>query len=440
MNFGGVPNKINQWKNRFENYVNLFKLSLNHATMPLKRVLKPYINKITNNKYFQIVSSVFNKYSMYFVLVLILVIFAIVQNGSILTPNNIKTVLFQNSYVIIMAFGMLFVIVSGNIDLSVGSLIGFYSAMGVLIQNAVRTNLVVTVFLLFLLSVGIGFFQGFLIGYIKIPSFIITLGGMLLFAGLQKYLVSINQGSIGIKHGTFQDVWQQYFRNAIPDFHVNGFYIVAFILIMLAGLTTIAISVYNWYKKYTKNLFCSKLWVLIVTNLLKLGLTVLVGYWIAASSGGLEWYLIYLAIIFVVFYFIASKTVFGRNIYSIGGNKKAAELSGVNLKKTTLKVFILMSILAGVGSLFLIASNQLATAEAGVGEELNVIASVFVGGASAYGGIGSVINTFIGSLVLSFINNGLNLTQVDANLRFIVKGAVLILAVAYDVISRKRTS
>ncbi|MDQ0513655.1 ABC-type xylose transport system permease subunit [Mycoplasmoides fastidiosum] len=422
-----------------------FHKSVDRMMRPVRektaQVFKPVLDwkhqVLDTNPVYLGVTKNLNKYSMFYIGLLILIIFIATTRGDIVRPNIFNNILLgRYTYLFFLGFGMLFVIVSGNIDLSIGSLMGLLATVaGLLLTRSY--NPVLTVAIIFLLGIFIGWFQGFLIGYLRIPSFIVTLGGMLLYAGLQKYILNTESDSNSFNIASIES-FRNAIENSIPDYTIRGFHLVSIILFIIISVVMVATSLRSRIKKVKYGLLVPKLWVFILTNSLKVLGALIIGLLISFSDAGLRWKTIYLLIGFVLFIFVSTKTVFGRNVFSIGGNRKSAELSGINARKTTTQVFILMGFLTAIAAIMNLANNSSAVGDTGVGEELNTIASVFIGGASAYGGVGTISNTFLGAFILSVIDSGFNILSVNVNLRYVIKGAILVLAVAYDVIFGKR--
>ncbi|WP_391592177.1 Sugar ABC transporter permease [[Mycoplasma] cavipharyngis] len=409
--------------------------SVNHVFKPVIDFKHQVIDKSVIYRMF---SNSLRKYSMFYVAFLILLIFLILTQGAILSPNNFTNIILgQYTYIYFLAFGMLLVIVSGNIDLSVGSLMGFFATLTGWILT-LTGNGFVSVISVIAIGILIGFFHGFLIGYLRIPSFIVTLGGLLLYAGLQKYILSEAAESFNFTIPASSS-FVQAINNSIFDYQVGeSLWIVALLIFVVLAIILVLLSYHTRIINKRYNLLNPPLWMFITTNAFKVIFTLVIGILISLSNFGLRWKIIYLIVGLVLFIFITKKTVFGRNVYSIGGNRKAAELSGINARKTTLYVFVIMAVLVALASFLYLGSFLSVTGETGLGDELNAISSVFIGGASAYGGIGTVVNTFLGSIILTIIDSGFNNLSVQNNLRFIIKGIILILAVALDVISSKK--
>lgn len=375
------------------------------------------------------------QYAMLIALVLIMAFFQVITDGILLRPQNVTNLILQNSYVIILAIGMvLCILTGGNIDLSVGSIVAFVGAItGVLI-----VNLKVNIFLSILIALAIGFiigiWHGFWIAYVRIPAFIVTLAGMLLFRGLTLIILK------GQTISPFPKSFLVISSGFIPDVF-GGLGTPLNITTLVVGL--IASIIYIIFelrkrasrKKYDLEVippfwFAVKLTVvLVVINLF--------AFWFA-SYKGIPVVLILLGILILAYSFITTRTVAGRYIYAMGGNEKAAKLSGINTNKVLFWVYVNMAVLSAITGFVFTARLQAATPTAGTNFELDAIAACFIGGASASGGSGTVIGAVIGALVMGVLNNGMSIMGVGSDWQMAIKGFVLLMAVAFDVISKKR--
>ncbi|WBL46690.1 sugar ABC transporter permease [Clostridium estertheticum] len=375
-----------------------------------------------------------NQYSMVIALVGIMIFFQIGSGGILFKPLNITNLILQNSYILILALGMLLVIVAFQIDLSVGSIAAVVGALaGIMIINH---NMSVPLGITIVLIVGalFGAWQGFWIAYVRIPAFITTLAGMMVFRGLT--YVSLDGTSIA----PFPKSFQLMSTGFIPDFfNGNGFHITT----MLIGIIITVIYVVSEIKKRaTQKKFKFEVSSPIALTL-KMGAIIIilnVFCYIMASYKGLPNVLVLLAILVVFYTFIMTKTTFGRHIYALGGNEKAARLSGVKTKWVVFLVFVNMGLLSALAGLVFAARLNSATPNAGVGFELDAIAACFIGGASTAGGIGTIMGAMIGGLFMGVMNNGMSLMGVGIDWQQTIKGLVLLFAVAFDVYSKSKTA
>jgi putative multiple sugar transport system permease protein len=374
------------------------------------------------------------QYSMVIALVGIMIFFQIVSGGILLRPLNLTNLILQNSYILILAIGMLLVIVAFQIDLSVGStaaLVGALSGM-MIINKGVSVPVGITVSLL--VGCLIGAFQGFWIAYVRIPAFITTLAGMLMFRGLT--YVSLKGTSLAPYPTSFQKMSTGF----IPDFfNGNGIHITTIIIgfILTAVYIVFELRKRNTQKKYNFELLPQGLLIA------RMGLIIIIinaFSYVLATYKGIPNVLVLLGCLIAFYTFITTKTVLGRHIYALGGNEKAARLSGVKTKFVVFLVFVNMGLLAALSGLVFAARLNSATPNAGVNFELDAIAACFIGGASTAGGIGTIMGAMIGGLVMGVMNNGMSLIGVGIDWQQTIKGMVLLIAVAFDVYSKSKTA
>ena len=375
----------------------------------------------------------FKDFSMYYILAFIVIFFQILTDGILLQPLNVTNLILQNSYILILAIGMLVLIVLGDIDLSVGATAAFVGAMAAILTIKMNVPSPIAIILCLIIGIAIGAFNGFWIAYVNVPAFIATLGTQLLFRGLTIVVLD------GRTLSPFPDMIKSIGSGFIPDL-LNGDSVHLFSLI-IALIIAIAyvVSSLNTRKKKINNempvdsfvTFISKI---AATILLFAAITLLL-----AMYEGFPNVLIILAVLLIAYRFITQKMVIGRHIYAIGGNEKAAELSGIETKKIKFLGYMNMGLLAAIAGLVFSARLNAATATAGNGFELDAIAACYIGGASAYGGVGTVIGALIGGLVMGVLNNGMSLMGVGVDWQQSIKGLVLLLAVAFDIYSKSKS-
>jgi putative multiple sugar transport system permease protein len=371
-------------------------------------------------------------YGMLIALFAIVGFFAFATHGAVLLPLNITNVILQNSYVIIMSLGMMMVIVAGRIDLSVGSIVGFIGALAaVLIVNENVSPLLAGVMCL-LVGALIGAGQGYLVAYHRMPSFIVTLGGMLIFRGLSLALLD------GESVGPFPVAFQRISSGFIPDvFNGGQFRITTLVL----GVAVIALAFYfGWRQRSNARLHEVDLEPAVAFWAKNIILAVFAFYVVyqLASYRGLPNVAGVMFLLVALFAFITTRTTFGRRIYALGGNEKAAKLSGINTDRLVLLTFAIMGALAALAGLVFAARLNVATPKGGVSFELDVIAACFIGGASASGGVGKVTGAVIGAFVMGVMNNGLSILGIGIDWQQVIKGGVLLVAVFFDVYNKKR--
>ncbi|MCH5677121.1 multiple monosaccharide ABC transporter permease [Streptomyces gilvus] len=373
------------------------------------------------------------QYGMLIALGLIVVLFQIWTGGDLLLPRNVSNLVLQNSYILILAIGMMLVIIAGHIDLSVGSLTAFVGAFAAVLTVSHGVAWPVALLLCLLMGAVAGAVQGVLIAYFGIPSFIVTLAGMLLFRGLTEILLK------GQTLGPFPNGLQKLGNGFLPAVGPNTNY---HNITLLLGIVLIAAVVWQEVRDrrrqaefsldvVPRNLFLLKL-VAIVAAILALTM-------LLASYNGAPIILIVLGVLVVGYGYVMRNAVFGRHIYAIGGNLPAAKLSGVKDKKVTFYVFLNMGVLAALAGLVVAARLNAASPKAGLNFELEAIASSFIGGASMSGGVGTVLGAIIGGLVLGVLNNGMNLLGVGTDWQQVIKGLALLAAVGFDVWNKRKS-
>ncbi|MFF7978705.1 multiple monosaccharide ABC transporter permease [Streptomyces sp. NPDC007901] len=373
------------------------------------------------------------QYGMLIALGLIVALFAVWTNGDLLLPRNVSNLVLQNSYILILAIGMMMVIIAGHIDLSVGSLTAFVGAFAAVLT--VNHGIAWPVALVMCLVMGAvaGAAQGVLIAYFGIPSFIVTLAGMLLFRGLTEILLQ------GQTIGPFPNGLQNLGNGFLPEVgpHTNYHNIT-----LLLGIVLIAAVVWQEFRdrrrqqEFALDVPPTRLFLLKLTALVA---AILVLTMLLASYKGAPIVLIVLGALVVGYGYVMRNAVFGRHIYAIGGNLPAAKLSGVKDKKVTFYVFLNMGVLAALAGLVVAARLNAASPKAGDGFELEAIASSFIGGASMSGGVGTILGAIIGGLVLGVLNNGMNLLSVGTDWQQVIKGLALLAAVGFDVWNKRKS-
>lgn len=381
--------------------------------------------------------NMFKRNSLLIALVLVMILFEfLIQStgrGSLFSPQNFTNIIYQNSYVIILAVGMLFLIIGcGNIDLSVGSIVALVGAFaGVLMVNN-EMNIYLSMSLCLLLGILIGAWHGFWIAYIRIPSFIVTLAGMLLFRGLALIVLD------GITINPFPYEYLQLFTSYIPASRADAYGTTITITIFLVAIYLVGI-VFDRVSKLKKGYEVEPMSGFLFKHAVILA-AIIASSLLLAQNKGIPVILVLITVIVVIYAFIANKTVVGRRIYALGGNEKAAKLSGVNTNRLLFISYINMGLLAALASLVCVARFNSASPMAGTGYELDAIGSCFIGGASAYGGVGTVGGAVIGAIFMGVLNNGMSILGIDANWQKAVKGLVLLAAVVVDVMSKKRVT
>ena len=373
------------------------------------------------------------QFGMLIILVSIMLIFEILSEGVLLRPLNVTNLILQNSYILVLAVGMLLVIVAFHIDLSVGSVAAVISAASAILIVTYKMNFVLAIIICLFLGAVIGAWQGWWISYIKIPAFIVTLGGMLIFRGL-------TMGSLGgMTIGPYPEGFQKISTGFIPDFFGSkNIHITTLLIGVIFSLIYVIYEIYKrkTHKKYSFEVIAARyfvakiIFILIAINAFSYSL---------AAYKGIPNVLVLLFILIAVYTFITSKTVIGRHIYALGGNEKAAKLSGVKTQQIVFWVFVNAGVMSALSGLVFAARLNAATPKAGVNFELDAIAACFIGGASTQGGIGTIIGAIIGGLVMGVMNNGMSLMGVGIDWQQSIKGLVLLLAVAFDTYTKNKS-
>lgn len=372
-------------------------------------------------------------YMMYIALVCIMGFFAIQTNGGFLQARNIANLINQAGYVAVMAIGMTLILIILHIDLSVGYVAGFCGAVAAILMTKYNVNEWLAILIVLLLGLLIGLYQGLLVTKVGVPAFVTTLAGMFIFRGLLNLSLQ-ETGTIIIPNKGFNALSNGF----IPDIVEGaGFHVVT----MIIGVVLVVAMIYTQVKsrknkmKYNFDVPSTPVFVF---KLVALSAVIMVIMWTLASYQGLPWTAVIVGVVLMIYNYMLNKTKLGRAIYGIGGNAQAAELSGINVQRVTLFAFCSVSLMAALGGVLYTSRLQSATPTAGVGFELDAIASSYIGGVAVSGGVGRVTNTIIGALVIMSLTNGMNLMGIDISYQYVVKGLIFVIAVAFDVRTRKK--
>ncbi len=376
------------------------------------------------------------KYTMIIVLVLVTLFFTVQTGGKILMPNNITNIIAQNAYVFVLATGMLMCILTGgNIDLSVGSVVCFAGTIGAVMMNK-DIHWLLAVIVMLVVGLLIGAWQAFWIAYVKVPPFITTLAGMMVFRGLSN--VVLQGKTMSVTNEAFVKIFGGGAECYVPDpFGGEGINILCIAVGIIACLIYLFFTFKSRISRKKKGLEVESLVKCIIKAAV---ISVVVIFFTVRLSQykGIPSALIWVAIVILIYTYITSKTTIGRHLYAIGGNESAAKLSGINTKRVYFFAYANMGLLAGLAGIMTIARLTSAQPTYGQNYEMDAIGSCFIGGASAYGGIGTVPGVIIGALLMGVINIGMSIMGVDANFQKVVKGLVLLAAVIFDVVSKKK--
>lgn len=381
------------------------------------------------------VSATLKKYSMSIVLVAVIILFAITTKGMILLPQNINNLLSQNAYVFVLGVGMLLCILTGgNIDLAVGSVVCFVGAIGASMMDK-DINFVVAVITMLIVGILVGLWQGFWIAYINVPPFIATLAGMYAFRGLSN--VVLEGLTVTIDNQKFLDLFGGGATCYVPD--VIGSVAGLNMTCMVAGIIGIIIFLFFTIKGRLNAKKRGYETSALSGEIIKMVIISAVVCWVTLKLSqykGIPTSLIWILLVVLVYGYITQKTKIGRYLYAVGGNKKAAQLSGVNVKSVYFFAYINMGFLSALAGILTIARATQSQPTFGQGYEMDAIGACFIGGASAYGGIGTVPGAIIGALLMGVINQGMSIMGIGSDIQRVVKGVVLLLAVIFDVVSK----
>ena len=378
------------------------------------------------------------KYTMIIALVLVTAFFAWRTNGKILMPQNITNIISQNAYVFVLATGMLMCILTGgNIDLSVGSVVCFVGTVGAVMMDR-DLNMWLAVLLMLVVGLLIGAWQAFWIAYVKVPPFITTLAGMLIFRGLSN--VVLQGKTMAVTNEKFVQIFGGGANCYVPDFfggeNIN---ILCLVVGILACIIYLVITTRNQITRRKANLESGSLAATVIKAVIIVAVVIFFTLRLAQYKG-LPMALIWVVAVIMIYSYITSKTTVGRYLYAVGGNETATKLSGIDTRKIYFFAYTNMGLLAGLAGILTIARLTSAQPTYGQNYEMGAIGSCFIGGASAYGGVGTVPGVIIGALLMGVINIGMSIMGVDANYQKVVKGLVLLAAVIFDVVSKKKNS
>lgn len=381
------------------------------------------------------VNQFIKKYTMVIALVLVFILFAVLTKGRLLYPQNMSNLMLQNSYVLVLACGMLLCILTGgNVDLSVGSTVCLVGAIAAQLLDKTSVPAIATIIICLVVGAAIGAWQGFWIGNVHIPPFICTLAGMFLFRGIGR--VILDSKTVAIKNETFLNVFASYIQ--IPGLDDGSVKWSALIVGILVAAALVIMFFRNRIVKAKKGYALEAMAPALIKTVV-IAVLVVVYSWKLANYKGIPIMLLWVLAVCFIYAFITSKTAFGRYFYAVGGNEKATKLSGIDTKKVYFMAYASMSFLAGLSGLLMAARIGSINGDTGTSFEMDAIGSCFIGGASAYGGSGTVAGICIGAIFLGVINQGMSIIGLDNNWQYIVKGAVLLVAVIFDVVSNHKT-
>ncbi len=373
------------------------------------------------------------KNGIFLALIAVIVLFSFTTGGILLRPQNISNLIVQNGYILILAIGMVMIIVAGHIDLSVGSVAAFVGAVsGILIRDlgfpwwlAIIASLVV--------GALVGAWQGFWIAFVGIPAFIVTLAGMLIFRGLA--LVVLGNTNIGSFPEEYRALGNGFLTN------VFGAFLIDPLTVGVAAIALIALIVQQIRTRRGRQQYAQDVEPLVwfIAKLVLITVGVGAFAYALATFKGIPITLIVLAVLVMIYGTVTNRSVFGRHVYAIGGNRHAAELSGIKTRQVDFFLFVNMGVLAALAGLVFTARLNLAGPKAGEGFELEAISAAFIGGAAVQGGVGTIGGAIIGGLIIGVLNNGMSIMGIGIDVQQAVKGLVLLFAVAFDVFNKRRS-
>lgn len=373
------------------------------------------------------------EYMMYIALVVIMAFFTWKTNGGFIQARNISNLINQAGYVAVLAIGMTLILILRHIDLSVGYVAGFCGAVAAILMTKFGMSEWIAIPIVLGVGLIIGLYQGLLVTKVGVPAFVTTLAGMFIFRGLLNLTLQ-NTGTIIVPNAGFNALSNGY----IPDLPFGTEIHVLTLIIGAIAVILMIISEVKIRKNKIKYNFKTTSKTVFGFKLLFLSTIIMIISHVLANYSGIPWTAVIVGVVLLIYNYTLNKTRLGRYIYGIGGNEQAAELSGINVKGVTLFAFCSMSVLAALAGVLYTSRLQSATPTAGLGFELDAIASSYIGGVAVSGGIGRVTNTIIGTLVIMSLTNGMNLMGVDISYQYVVKGIIFVIAVAFDVRTRSK--
>ncbi len=372
------------------------------------------------------------EYGILIALVVIMVFFQIITGGVLFRPVNLTNLVLQNSFVVIMALGMLLVIVAGHIDLSVGSIVAIIGAVAAVMMVNYKIDPWTTSLVCLILGGAIGAAQGYWIAYHHIPAFIVTLAGMLVFRGLTLWLLG------GMNIGPFPAEFQKLSTGFLPDlFDMGGLHSTSLILTIAIPALLVYLSWRGRKLNESHGIEVEPFAFFITRNAVLVAVMLALGYQLSTYKGFPN-ILVIMGVLIAFYTFVTTRTTIGRRIYALGGNEKATRLSGINTERLSFYTFINMGVLAAFAGLIVAARLNSSTPKAGNGFELDVIAACFIGGASTTGGVGKITGAVVGAFIMGVLNNGMSIMGLGIDFQQMVKGMVLLAAVVFDLYNKQK--
>lgn len=392
--------------------------------------INPSENKFT--AWFSHVLSDLGKNGIFLALIAVVVLFAILTDGILLRPQNISNLIVQNGYILVLAIGMVMIIIAGHIDLSVGSVAAFIGAVSGVLAVQMGLPWWLSIILSLLIGALVGAWQGFWVAYVGIPAFIVTLAGMLIFRGLA--LVVLGNANIGSFPTEYRALGNGFLSGIFGESDLDLF------TLLIGAAAVVALVVQQVRGRLARQKYDQEVepfvWFVVKLALI----AVVIGWfsWALASYKGIPVTLIVLALLVLVYGIVMNRTVFGRHVYAIGGNRHAAELSGIKTRRVDFLLFVNMGVLAALAGLIFTARLNLAGPKAGDGFELEAISAAFIGGAAVQGGVGTIGGAIIGGLIIGVLNNGMSIMGIGIDYQQMIKGLVLLAAVIFDVYNKSK--
>ena len=374
-------------------------------------------------------------YGMFIALFIIMITFNVLTDGTFMSPRNLSNLINSTGYVAVLTIGMTLILIIRHIDLSVGYVAGFLGAIVAILMTTIKLPWWLSILVILIMGCIIGLIYGILIGKVGIPAFVVSLAGMLIFRGFLM-LATQKTGTIIVASDSFNKIGNGFIPDPIQL--LDGYHSLTLII----GILGIALYIYNEIrnrknlKKYEFEVLSNSMFV---SKLVFISILIAYVIWMLARYNGLSWTVVVVLIVTAIYHFLTTKTVLGRHIYAVGGNPEAAKLSGINVTKVTYFVFASMSMLSALAGVLYTSRLQSATTTAGAGFELDAIAAAYVGGVSTSGGVGKVTGSLIGALVMSSLTSGMNLMGVDISYQYIIRGIILVVAVVFDIMTRRKS-
>ncbi|PKR88289.1 ABC transporter permease [Pleomorphomonas diazotrophica] len=394
--------------------------------------VNPPVAEETEGSLLQVLRRNAKDYGMLIVLIAVMVFFQVITGGVLFMPANLTNLVLQNSFVVILALGMLLVIIAGHIDLSVGSIVGVIGALAAILMIRLQINPWVACLICLVAGGAIGAAQGYWIAYHHIPAFIVTLAGMLVFRGLTFWILG------GINISPFPAEFTKLSTGFLPSFFtIGGFDSTAVVLTLLLAAAFVRGSILGRKSDEAHGEDVLPMPVFVMQTTAVVAIMLLFGYQLAVYKG-IPNILLVMGAMVGAYYFLTTRTTIGRSIYALGGNEKATRLSGINTERFCFYTFVNMGVMAAFAGLIVAARLNSSTPKAGTGFEMDCIAACFIGGASTTGGVGRVTGAVVGAFIMGVLNNGMSIMGLGIDFQQMVKGLVLLAAVVFDLYNKNK--